>query len=521
MPNIGYSPKVKSSRLTPYLSSVVSHDPTEIIDFITQKEKRNYRIGIALLVVSIVTWITGLELVSGVLKTSEYKKQWFFAAISGSCYMVNFIPDLFLFLAKKVFVKNEIEGVNQPLMSDRDDIQVEKDEGVLAVEMTKGEVSKLALQVAIIYYLYNLFLMEALKYTSASNQTIIGSTTTVFTLIMGYFLNIEKLSLKKVVCVMLSCIGVFLVNFGSDQKSGDGGGGGKFEPKNPKLGNTFALAGAFLYACYLLLMRLKCGSSGGKTTNERRLFGYVGLITLILSVPLLYIVDFFDIEKFELPPKGNRAVFFNVFVNAVFSAISDFTAILAMLLTSPLVVSLTLTCAVPITIFVDYMILLWANEPIHNVSYGYVLGLVCTIGAVISINFSGEVDKELIDDVIENTLENAVIHDQMLSPVLSPLLVRPSLSSKALSIKSPLKQKQTVSPNLSMKFQIPFVPMYNLNENDESPPTHNLNHHPELYGVSSKDSSARLPNLIITAGPNHTYSIDHAPIEEDDDFIDV
>ena len=71
-----------------------------------------------------------------------------------------------------------------------------------------------------------------------------------------------------------SCLGVFMVSF-----SNTSGGQGKFQPKNPVLGNTLALGAALMYGFYLLIMKFKCGT-GDKTTNERRLFGYVGLITL-------------------------------------------------------------------------------------------------------------------------------------------------------------------------------------------------------------------------------------------------
>ena len=51
-----------------------------------------------------------------------------------------------------------------------------------------------------------------------------------------------------------------------------------------------------MYAFYLLIMKFKCGT-GNRTTNERRLFGYVGIITFILGIPILYVIDVLDIEN--------------------------------------------------------------------------------------------------------------------------------------------------------------------------------------------------------------------------------
>ncbi|CAK9441295.1 uncharacterized protein LODBEIA_P51640 [Lodderomyces beijingensis] len=528
---LSYSGSPISIRDTPLLSSVISNDPSAIVDFIQRQERRNYRVGITLLVVSVVTWVTGLELVNGVLKTSDYRKPVLFAIITGSCFLVNFLPDLLLIpqLFKRKKQAHET-GEIEPLLTKREEKEAQNEE-----EMTGAQVATLAFYIAVIYFTYNLLVMEALQYTSASNQTVIGSTTAVFTLLMGCALNTERFSLKKAICVCFSCLGVFLVNTTARKSDGEG----KFEPKDPKLGNTLALAGAFLYACYLLVMRIKCGGSSGKTTNERRLFGYVGVITILMGIPILIAADFFGVETFELPPPSERStIFTSVFINGVFSVISDFTSILAMLLTSPLVVSLTLTSSIPITIFVDYMILIWTGEPIHSTSFVYVLGILCILVAVLMVNLNSSATDEMIDDVIEDALGNAITHDQVLSPILSPLLERPSLSMKPFLVKSPLWQQQqqeattTTSSSSSSKMSvlhsppatrvdIPRIPMFNLNENDESPPTHNRNHHPKLYeSPSSYQSNPQLPSFVVTSGNNHRYRIELKD-ENDDTLIDV
>ena len=63
-------------------------------------------------------------------------------------------------------------------------------------------------------------------------------------------------------------------------------------------------------------MKFKCGT-GDKTTNERRLFGYVGLITFVIGVPVLYVVDLLEIEKFQFPPPNNT-ILVSIFINGVY-----------------------------------------------------------------------------------------------------------------------------------------------------------------------------------------------------------
>ncbi|KAI5965609.1 uncharacterized protein KGF55_000971 [Candida pseudojiufengensis] len=512
------------------LTPTITSDPNEVIQIISDQEKKNYRLGIILLIISIGSWICGLELVNGVLKGNEYKKPVLFAIITGSCFMINFIPDLFLIFKRKKFKKKETQPL---LISPHENLEKLMDE----IEPMKWkEILVLAFQISIIYLLYNIFVMEALQFTSASNQTVIGSTTSVFTLIIGILLKTEKFSIKKAVCVIVSCLGVSLVNLSSTSSNKDSDY--KYEPKNPKLGNLLALVGALLYAFYLLIMRLKCGN-GNKTTNERRLFGYVGIITFIMGIPILYIVDILGIEKFDFPPP-NITILESILINGIFSVISDFTSILAMLLTSPLVVSLTLTSSIPITIFIDYMVLIYNHEPIHT-NFIYILGILCIVVAVLLVNINITSENELIEEVIEDALENAINNDEIMSPILTPYLLNNNLNNlndgstsvrtNPQSIRSPISIFFSPTPKLqssntlyksTSNLKIPSkITDFNLNENDESPPTHNLNHHPSLYKISNEESNGsssrnnsesnltNKKNLIVSGGQHHKYYIHH------------
>ncbi|RCK59644.1 hypothetical protein Cantr_07346 [Candida viswanathii] len=466
----------RHDRLTPRITA----DPLEVVDFINQQEIKNYKLGIVLLVIALATWVIGLELVNVVLKGGDYDKPWLFAVITGSCFVINFIPDLALlknFWTRSVRAaeeQEEQEGEEMPLIARTSS---EKEEDVS--ELTPREVFVLALQISVIYYLYNTLGMSALRFTSALNQTVMGSTTSMFTLVIGVMLQTEKFSIKKASCVIASCVGVFMVSL-SNQSSNEG----KFQPKNPLFGNILALGAALMYAFYLLIMKFKCGT-GDRTTNERRLFGYVGIITFILGIPVLYLVDVLGIEKFDFPPPNN-SILASVVINGVFSVISDYSSILAMLLTSPLVVSLTLTSVIPITIFIDYIILISTGAKVKT-SFVYIFGIVCILSAVILVNVNITTENELIEEVIEHALEEAIRHDEVMSPVLiaaSIIAYRVSLFSPKLKSKHPLR-----------------VSHFNLNENDETQPTFNANHEP-LYNITESP-----PNIEVTHGKNHQYHI--------------
>lgn len=466
--------------------SKMADNASEIIDIIHDSEARKFRVGIILIVIAVATWMVGLELVNVVLKGGTYQKPFLFAYITGSCFVLNFIPDLI-----KPFKRETQEPEETPNPYDTNP----------ATPLTKREVTVLAIQVSIIYYLYNVAALSCLKYTSASNQTVLSSTTSIFTLVLGSFLKFDSFTIKKTVCTVVSFTGVVLVNF-SEQRSGSGDGGNKFIPKNPSLGNSLAVVGALMYAFYLMIMKAKCGT-GDKTTNERKLFGWVGLYTMLLGIPVLFLVDQLGIELFEFPPPST-SILVLILINGVFSYISDFTTVLALMLTSPLITSLSLTSSVPITIFIDYMILFFSKSdspsPPNSRSnaFMYVMGITSILSSVILINLNSTTENELIEQVIDRTLDEAIRDDEMLSPVLSPILSsRPhsNFGSPLLTIRRvPSKNKVT---SLSL----------------EGSQLVNKNHSSKLYTVnreeSEEESTGSGSNMVVYGGNNHIYHVKH------------
>lgn len=514
------SPRIKAQDLD---HQVVSN-AAQAVDVINEQERHNFKLGALLLVVAIATWMLGLELVNSVLKGDQFQKPFFMATLTGSCFMLNWIPNVARFVSRLWSGPVKDAFSDSPLLSSSDlDL-----EGVgtdaqnpnyseaphsAPSPLDRLEVLALAFQISIIYYVYNLMGMLALKYTSASNQTILGSTTTFFTLLLGTMLKIDRLTSKKVVCVMSSLLGVVLINVG--ERSSGSNDSNKFMPKNPALGNTFALAGAFCYALYLLVMKLKCGT-GDRTTNERELFGWVGIFTFLMGVPLLFTVHLLDIEKFSLPP--SRAISAMVLINSVFSVISDYVTIIAMLLTSPLVTSLALTSSIPITIFVDFLILrLSAGSDTSKNSgfFVYAFGVASILTSVLLINIDITSENELIEEVIDGAFEGAIKNDDVLSPLLSPYLS----SSTTTGRHSPLNRVglRHLSPRLGFFLstdkstgscvEVSKLAL-NATSSGESSNLKNANHHQHLYTLDSQLSgTATEPALHISGGVNHNFIV--------------
>jgi solute carrier family 35 protein F5 len=458
----------------------------DVAHIINDTERKNFQLGIVLLAVAVGTWIIGLELVNSVLKGDEYRKPCLFAWITGSCFALNFVPDLVRMAANWRLSPPPVHETTSLLSKDS-----EKPPGDKAVELSLRQVALLAAQVSIIYMLYNMFVMLALQFTSASNQTVLGSTTSIFTLFIGAALRIDKITIKKVVCIFISMAGVFLINWSETRTDSGADGGLKFTPRNPLLGNMLAIGGALMYALYLILMKVQCGT-GNRTTNERRLFGWVGVYTFFLGIPVVFAAHYLGVEPFEFPPPSNRILVL-VVVNGVFSIVSDYATILAMLLTSPLVTSLSLTSAIPITIFIDFLVSHMTSSDKGGPRESHVvyfLGIVSILVLVVLINVNLTSENELIDELIDDALEEA-LRDEALSPVLSPLVLLPRPGPTGVDFKTVI---ESFSPRVKLAAVTPGISHFELPLS-------------QIEGFQSIDSNEPEGTIMVYGGLNHQYHI--------------
>jgi Permeases of the drug/metabolite transporter (DMT) superfamily len=504
---------------SPDIHAHIALDPGEVIEIINEEEIRNYKIGVIFIVIAVSTWVIGLELVNSVLKGDNYSKPFMFSVVTGSCFSLNYLPEVYQgirsVLGRNVEDSNEtepVEGTSESLEKLFDEVET----------LSRKEIMTVAFQIALIYYLYNVFTMSALQFTSASNETVLGSLTSVFTLFISAVLKLDKFTMKKALCVAVSIFGVFMVNTSESTKENNSGN--KFQPKNPTLGNALALCAALLYTSYLLVMKIRCG--GAKTTNERQLFGLVGVFTIILGIPVLFLADYFGIEEFEFPPPSNRILFL-ILINGVFSVISDFSTIMAMLLTSPLVTSLSLSSAIPITICIDFIIIYFTeDDPTSNSkSFLYFLGIASILLSVVLINVNITSENEFIEEVIEEALEEAIREDEVFSPIFSPMLEPGSgnlLSPSLLGAKTPLHYQigikgSDILAKFSPHVRSSLAPLsratsdFNLNvtSNEEEAPLFNPNHSKKFYTIDSSVSNvdSERSGIVVFTGGNHRYHL--------------
>ncbi|KAL1297751.1 hypothetical protein AAFC00_006289 [Neodothiora populina] len=214
--------------------------------------------------------------------------------------------------------------------------------------LTLRETARLSLEFCFLWFLANYFVAACLEYTTVASSTILTSTSSIFTLLFGTIFRVEKFTLKKLLGVLASLAGIVLIS--TVDLSGDSDKNrGSFPHKSWNeiaLGDGMALFSAVMYGIYAVMMKKRIG-------DERRIsmplfFGLVGLMNVLMLWPGFFILHWTGVETFELP--GDRRVVLIILVNSISSLVSDMAWAYAVLLTSPIVVTVGLSTTIPLSL---------------------------------------------------------------------------------------------------------------------------------------------------------------------------
>jgi solute carrier family 35 protein F5 len=206
--------------------------------------------------------------------------------------------------------------------------------------MTLKDTAKLALEFCLLWFLANYFAAACLEYTTVASSTILSSTSSIWTLLLGSIMRVERF-----IGVLASLGGVALISM-VDVSGETDENRGSFPHKTPKelaIGDVMAFVSAVLYGFYTVFMKARIGDE--TRVNMPLFFGLVGLANVLLLWPGFIILHLTGIEPFELPPTSR--ILNIVLINSASSLVSDFCWAYAMLLTSPLIVTVGLSLTIP------------------------------------------------------------------------------------------------------------------------------------------------------------------------------
>lgn len=212
---------------------------------------------------------------------------------------------------------------------------------------TRTRVAKVSLLICPFWFLAQLTFNLSLKYTTVTSNTILSSSSSLFTFLVSLVFLGEVFTWVKLFSVLLCMGGTIIVSLG-DLKSGS-----NKVASNPVLGDILSLLSAALYAVYITLIRKKLPDDDGKSghASMAQFLGYLGLFNMLIFLPVPLVLNFANLEPFntltwkQLGLIVGKGLFDNV--------LSDLLWAKAILLTSTTVATAGLTIQVPLAAIVD------------------------------------------------------------------------------------------------------------------------------------------------------------------------
>ncbi|OAP63092.1 hypothetical protein AYL99_02319 [Fonsecaea erecta] len=393
----------------------------------------SHTLGLILLLCVVFLWTMSNFLGSSIFADNTYAKPFFLTYLNTSTFMLGMIPTLVrtaykrhrergdLFDTIRANVLRTIKGEGYRRLSNVDEPQDPEEEydsepetfiqkpsrdGSRAGIRRPGRhiggegggagkhlgiipTARLAFAFCILWFSANYFAMACLKYTTVASTTILTSTSSFWTLFIGALTGTEKFTWRKLCGVLASFAGILLISSVDFSAKTDGGDARRsisrredtFPDKSPSelaLGDAFALFSAIIYGVYTITLKKTTVKALPRSLNMPLFFGLVGTCNLILLFPLFPILHFTGLEPFSFPP--TRRIWTILLINSCASFCSDLCWAYAMVLTSPLLVTVGLSLTIPLSL-VGEMVLQG-----HYEGWVYWVGACIVVGSFLFID---------------------------------------------------------------------------------------------------------------------------------------
>ncbi|KAG5940272.1 hypothetical protein E4U60_000552 [Claviceps pazoutovae] len=372
-------------------------------------------LGICLLLVTVFLWTLSNFLASSIFSDHTYDKPFFLVYANSSVFAISLLPRFYKYCSKtgargirndliQLWTESKHQGGSYAKASTEDDaldgeqLMTGHENGTVAgvanpndERLSFRETGVLSLEFSMLWFLANYFASACLEYTSVASVTILTSTSSAWTLVFGALFRVETFSMRKLIGVMASLVGIVLIST-VDLSGESDENRGSFPHKTPSqiaIGDAMAFFSAIMYGLYVTVMKRRVGNED--KVDMRLFFGLVGTFNLLLLWPLFFILDWTSIEPFEMPPTATVVTV--IVVNSVASFVSDICWAFAMLLTTPLVVTVGLSLTIPLSLIGEM------------VQYGQYSSFVYWIGAAVVFVSFVFINNESRED--EDELEGA------------------------------------------------------------------------------------------------------------------
>lgn len=380
--------------------------------------KKDYAIGLLLLLAVVLLWTTS-NFITQNLFVNGYEKPFLVTYLNTSAFTLYLIPySIRRFWGKQredepgSSPRKGLSGTTeeyQPLTTSEptDEVGVEDHPGSSSTSLLPArtpefqdekqltpldvrQTVELAFAFCLLWFIANWSVNASLDWTTVASSTILASTSGFFTLGIGRIFRVERLTVMKVAAVFICFTGVILVSL-SDASHSKNPASQTPPARNPPtpsptitlehvsqplLGDFLALISALFYALYVILLKVRIKSE--ERIDMQLFFGFVGLFNVLACWPMGFLLHWTGAETFELPTKATE--WYAIIINMAITWSSDYLYVLAMLRTTPLVVTVGISLTIPVAVLGDFIL----NVPVHvQVMAGAALVLIgfVTIGA--------------------------------------------------------------------------------------------------------------------------------------------
>lgn len=205
---------------------------------------------------------------------------------------------------------------------------------------SKLRILKCALFFCPLWFAANYLFNISLSMTSVASNTVLSSSSSIWTLLIAVLFFRERTNIVQVFAVLICFSGVVIVAFVD----------GKTAVNNDSISGDFlALFSAFFYAGYTTVLKLVLPDD--ERYSMGMAFGAIGILNFIFFWPGLPIVSVTKFEPFELPTLKQ---FWPLVLNTLIGTnLSDVLWARGVVLTSPVVATLGLSLTTPLGMVAD------------------------------------------------------------------------------------------------------------------------------------------------------------------------
>ncbi|KAL6603176.1 hypothetical protein ACP70R_043537 [Stipagrostis hirtigluma subsp. patula] len=212
---------------------------------------------------------------------------------------------------------------------------------------TRARVARVSMVVSPFWFLAQLTFNLSLRYTTVTSNTILSSTSSLFTFLVALVFLGETFTWLKLISVLLCMGGTIIVSLADSSSAVNA------IARNPLLGDFLSIVSAGLYAVYITLIRKKLPDEkeGEGQVSMAQFLGFLGLFNMLFFLPVALVLNFAKLEPFHRLTWEQVGLI--VGKGLLDNVLSDYLWAKAILLTTTTVATAGLTIQVPIAAIVD------------------------------------------------------------------------------------------------------------------------------------------------------------------------